>query len=37
MSQNIHYVTDATFDPEVLQSQTPVLVTTGPNGAARAR
>jgi len=26
MSQNIHYVTDATFDPEVLQSQTPVLV-----------
>ena len=26
MSQDIHYVTDATFDPEVLQSQTPVLV-----------
>jgi thioredoxin 1 len=26
MSQLIHYVTDATFDPEVLQSQTPVLV-----------
>ena len=26
MAQNIHYVTDATFDPEVLQSQTPVLV-----------
>ncbi|HEY7741855.1 MAG TPA: thioredoxin TrxA [Burkholderiales bacterium] len=26
MSENIHYVTDATFDPEVLQSQTPVLV-----------
>ena len=26
MSQHIHYVTDATFDPEVLQSQTPVLV-----------
>ena len=26
MSQNIHYVTDATFDPEVLQSSTPVLV-----------
>ena len=26
MSQNIYYVTDATFDPEVLQSQTPVLV-----------
>ena len=26
MSQNIHFVTDATFDPEVLQSQTPVLV-----------
>ncbi len=26
MSQEIHYVTDATFDPEVLQSQTPVLV-----------
>ena len=26
MSQDIHFVTDATFDPEVLQSQTPVLV-----------
>jgi thioredoxin 1 len=26
MSQEIYYVTDATFDPEVLQSQTPVLV-----------
>ena len=26
MSQNIHYVTDATFEPEVLQSSTPVLV-----------
>jgi len=26
MSENILYVTDATFDPEVLQSQTPVLV-----------
>ena len=26
MSQHIHYVTDQTFDPEVLQSQTPVLV-----------
>ena len=26
MSQHIHYVTDETFDPEVLQSQTPVLV-----------
>ena len=26
MAQNIHYVTDQTFDPEVLQSQTPVLV-----------
>ncbi len=26
MSEHIHYVTDATFDPEVLQSSTPVLV-----------
>ena len=26
MSQHIHYVTDESFDPEVLQSQTPVLV-----------
>ena len=26
MSEHIHYVTDQTFDPEVLQSQTPVLV-----------
>src|SRR4029078_12235483 len=26
MSENIHYVTDQTFDPEVLQSSTPVLV-----------
>ena len=26
MAQHIHYVTDQTFDPEVLQSQTPVLV-----------
>jgi thioredoxin 1 len=26
MSENIQYVTDATFDPEVLQSPTPVLV-----------
>ena len=26
MSQHIQYVTDATFDPEVLQSSTPVLV-----------
>ena len=26
MSQDIHYVTDATFDPEVLQSQPPLLV-----------
>ena len=26
MSQHIHYITDATFDSEVLQSQTPVLL-----------
>ncbi len=26
MSQHIHYVTDANFDSEVLQSSTPVLV-----------
>ncbi len=26
MSQHIHYVTDSTFDAEVLQSTTPVLV-----------
>lgn len=26
MSQHIHYVTDATFDAEVLQSTVPVLV-----------
>ncbi len=26
MSQHIHYVTDANFDAEVLQSETPVLV-----------
>ena len=26
MSDNIHHVTDDTFEPEVLQSQTPVLV-----------
>ena len=26
MSQHIHYVTDATFEAEVLQSNTPVLV-----------
>ena len=26
MSQHIHYVTDANFETEVLQSQTPVLV-----------
>ena len=26
MSENIHYVTDDTFEPEVLQSNTPVLV-----------
>ena len=26
MSQHIHYVTDETFEPEVLQSSTPVLV-----------
>ena len=26
MSEHIHYVTDATFEAEVLQSQTPVLV-----------
>ena len=26
MSEHIHYVTDQNFDPEVLQSQTPVLV-----------
>ena len=26
MSQHIQYVTDATFEPEVLQSTTPVLV-----------
>ena len=26
MSEHIHYVTDATFDAEVLQSQQPVLV-----------
>jgi len=26
MSEHIHYVTDATFDAEVLQSQTPVLL-----------
>ena len=26
MSQHIHYVTDQTFEPEVLQSSTPVLV-----------
>ena len=26
MSEHIHYVTDDTFDPEVLQSSTPVLV-----------
>jgi thioredoxin 1 len=26
MAEHIHYVTDKTFDPEVLQSQTPVLV-----------
>ncbi len=26
MSENIHYVTDATFDAEVLQSPLPVLV-----------
>ena len=26
MSEHIHYVTDDTFEPEVLQSDTPVLV-----------
>ena len=26
MAEHIHYVTDDTFDPEVLQSPTPVLV-----------
>ena len=26
MSEHIHYVTDDTFEPEVLQSSTPVLV-----------
>ena len=26
MSEHIHYVTDGTFDAEVLQSQTPVLL-----------
>ena len=26
MAEHIHYVTDDTFDPEVLQSSTPVLV-----------
>jgi len=26
MSEHIHYVTDQSFEPEVLQSQTPVLV-----------
>src|SRR5262249_20625638 len=26
MSEHIHYVTDATFEPEVLKSATPVLV-----------
>jgi len=26
MTENIHYVTDDTFEPEVLASQTPVLV-----------
>jgi thioredoxin 1 len=26
MSQHIHYITDATFEAEVLQSNTPVLV-----------
>lgn len=26
MSQNVHYVTDASFEEEVLQSTTPVLV-----------
>ena len=26
MSEHIHYVTDDTFEPEVLQSTTPVLV-----------
>jgi len=26
MSEHIHYITDATFDAEVLQSQTPVLL-----------
>lgn len=26
MSQHVHYITDATFEAEVLQSQLPVLV-----------
>ena len=37
MSEHIHYVTDGNFDVEVLQCQTPVLVSTGLNGAGRAR
>ena len=37
MSEHIHYVTDGNFESEVLQSQTPVLSITGPNGVAPAR
>lgn len=37
MSEHIHYVTDANFESEVLQSATPVLVDYWPNGAVRAR
>jgi hypothetical protein len=37
MSEHIHYVTDDTFEEEVLQSQQPFSSTTGPNGADLAK
>ena len=37
MSDNIVYVTDSTFEDEVLKSDVPVLVDYWRNGAAPAR